>query len=1031
MKINRLRLALLVAAAILIPAAAGAWLPGHGGLAALIHYINSTYTTGLATSLQNPYVYCPWFEAGTINPNSTTVSNIDTTNIQVGDTLTDNAQPANFPTFLNPVTSVSGHGAGDSLTLTYPAWPTTPANTATGFSVSPPPPVSQWTWNPATTINQPRNALSTPDGFITAGTTATGSPTLVTGVTLPAGKSITAGDYVYGPDIAGFPQVSSYSSGTITLNSAAVSTSGTTNITVSPTEPTMVQYRGGTGSYASFTGSIVGTTLTVSPTGLTGTLALYAPLSGSGIAQGTYISAFGTGTGGAGTYTVSDSQSVAGEAMQTMGQVATWHQLGAPGTPFFKSQGLPPLWQSGDVFEVLPAIYSGAYQWPDLYSVGTIYCSPAAMTVGSAYVSCPGGSGSNLTTWGTAVGDYVSDGSINSYFPLGVSTTITAIYPNGNAACPSGTTAPCLELSRVAVNGTEGGGLQAERPFTNITVEGIPEVVQGALTRPVITYDGNGDPITNTHSQGLVFVGPDGGVGIVSGLLWRNIDLTTDGYGAGTNANGFSTGVYQAMIYMTGATKGTNTFANMRLYGQIYNGTGDGVITSNYGDSQPGADDQVQLQGTLNFENLDIYDNGQTTSSYDHNFYIGDAPNLTVNLINSWSHSVAEGHLFKSRAAVNNLIGDYMQGGPSVTDGVTNNFTGAISGSTLTASNVTTTDTEGSPSLAPGVVINGAGVPTNPPTYITEQTGGTTYGDGTYTLSASGLNITAEAMTSASTGGESSDGDFACGGAVTIENSILTKSTPGPPGNGNLISYNEESGGHQDSAPTSAQTLAGGTVLTFASLPTAVANPVGLEDITNKAAIPFNTIPIKIYDTSTNQVTLWSGVLQNVNAGDTIVFYSNCPEPNPNSINIHNDTFLGFAANYDGTHPNYPFRITETNPPGSLVLPGDAGWPATQTNTNIKDNIFGGFCANQGSAGQDTDPNNLNLYFGNFPWTGAQTYWPVGTQVVMSPAEFNQSFVPNVLYGVSGDTSNVGAIDYVHAAIGGGTRALPNIGAVD
>jgi hypothetical protein len=63
-------------------------------------------------------------------------------------------------------------------------------------------------------------------------------------------------------------------------------------------------------SAAIFTGSITTTTLTVDSV-LSGTIAVGQAIFGQGIAQNTVITALGTGTGGAGTYTVSNSQSVA------------------------------------------------------------------------------------------------------------------------------------------------------------------------------------------------------------------------------------------------------------------------------------------------------------------------------------------------------------------------------------------------------------------------------------------------------------------------------------------------------------------------------------------------------------------------------------------------------------------------------------------------------------------------------------------------------------------------------------------------
>jgi hypothetical protein len=69
-------------------------------------------------------------------------------------------------------------------------------------------------------------------------------------------------------------------------------------------------------SAATFTGSITTTTLTVTVM-LSGTIAVGQALFGDGIAQNTVITALGTGTGGIGTYTVSDSQTVASTQINT------------------------------------------------------------------------------------------------------------------------------------------------------------------------------------------------------------------------------------------------------------------------------------------------------------------------------------------------------------------------------------------------------------------------------------------------------------------------------------------------------------------------------------------------------------------------------------------------------------------------------------------------------------------------------------------------------------------------------------------
>ncbi len=67
----------------------------------------------------------------------------------------------------------------------------------------------------------------------------------------------------------------------------------------------------------SFTGSISGTTLTVSAVA-SGVLAPYQILNGSEFIPGTYITALGTGTGGTGTYTLSQPQTISSQSMTSL-----------------------------------------------------------------------------------------------------------------------------------------------------------------------------------------------------------------------------------------------------------------------------------------------------------------------------------------------------------------------------------------------------------------------------------------------------------------------------------------------------------------------------------------------------------------------------------------------------------------------------------------------------------------------------------------------------------------------------------------
>jgi len=70
-------------------------------------------------------------------------------------------------------------------------------------------------------------------------------------------------------------------------------------------------------TYATFTGSISGTTLTVTAVSA-GTIQVGQVIAGTSVVAGTTITALGTGTGSTGTYTVSASQTVASTTISTV-----------------------------------------------------------------------------------------------------------------------------------------------------------------------------------------------------------------------------------------------------------------------------------------------------------------------------------------------------------------------------------------------------------------------------------------------------------------------------------------------------------------------------------------------------------------------------------------------------------------------------------------------------------------------------------------------------------------------------------------
>jgi len=90
---------------------------------------------------------------------------------------------------------------------------------------------------------------------------------------------------------------------------------------------------------AAFTGSISGTTLTVTNIA-SGAISVNATLVGSSIQSNTVISSFGTGTGGVGTYIISNNQNIASESMTITGGVGQllYHENGVDDV-----SGLTPL----------------------------------------------------------------------------------------------------------------------------------------------------------------------------------------------------------------------------------------------------------------------------------------------------------------------------------------------------------------------------------------------------------------------------------------------------------------------------------------------------------------------------------------------------------------------------------------------------------------------------------------------------------------------------------------------------------------
>lgn len=121
--------------------------------------------------------------------------------------------------------------------------------------------------------------------------------------------------------------ISSVSSGTIAIgqqvlgigvaNETVITGGSGTSWTVNISQTVASENMSSAAAAAVFTAAITGTTLTVASVA-SGTLYLGQTVQGAGVTADTMITAFGTGTGGAGTYTVSASQTVASITMYAL-----------------------------------------------------------------------------------------------------------------------------------------------------------------------------------------------------------------------------------------------------------------------------------------------------------------------------------------------------------------------------------------------------------------------------------------------------------------------------------------------------------------------------------------------------------------------------------------------------------------------------------------------------------------------------------------------------------------------------------------
>lgn len=215
---------------------------------------------------------------------------------------------------------------------------------------------------------------------------------------------------------------------------------------------------------ASFTGSISGTTLTVTDIG-SGTLAVGQELSDltGQITAGSTITELGTGTGGLGTYSISTSQNVASEAMTSEAQPSQVTVPRARINSLVSAVQYVPAIAALGPWALVKAISVGSANESDAVVVGHIVGNvftvtsvvSGALVVGDTLFDVAGliPNGTSITSFGTGSGGV---GTYNINNPLNVGAVFTG-NGSGTNLTASAVTGQILPGQLVVGSGVPGG----------------------------------------------------------------------------------------------------------------------------------------------------------------------------------------------------------------------------------------------------------------------------------------------------------------------------------------------------------------------------------------------------------------------------------------------------------------------------------------------------------------------------------------------------------------------------------------------
>jgi len=250
---------------------------------------------------------------------------------------------------------------------------------------------------------------------------------------------------------------------------------------------------------AIFLGAISGTTLTVTNVS-SGTIGVGQVVFGIGIAPGTVITALGTGTGGAGTYTVNISQTIASELMNTnaVAATATGSISSGVGSVTITNQGsnyVNPVVTFGTVWTATTAVTNGQ----QIYYGNNLYTVSGTGTTGSTAPTHTSGSATN----GTVTLVYAGTPATGTVTQVGGKLQAVSIANQGSGY----TSAPSVNFADSLGGSGSGGAGTANLISNSLAITAITgtlylgQTIQGAgvTSNTIITAFGTGTGGVGTY----------------------------------------------------------------------------------------------------------------------------------------------------------------------------------------------------------------------------------------------------------------------------------------------------------------------------------------------------------------------------------------------------------------------------------------------------------------------------------------------------------------------------------------------------